>query len=290
MHEKERALNILILFKSPISFLRKEIKYSKTALQVEDCYRVPKDFESERLTKDFQAKFRANDLKLSKALYATFLGKWGASGLLKFFKDCTTLLITVLFLWKLESIFQSPSSYKIGAWLFGAFLVQILGTFLFNLYMWNVMNVGFCVRTVLSNVIYEKALRLDHAAKQEYSSGKIMNMIASDTMKLEMVIAFLHNVWSGPFVLVVVMVALYQTLGGWPLLGVLCSLSLIGLQYFFMKKIGQTRQKSSSLTDQRLKRTTEIIEGIRAVTSYNVLLTTTTLKIKRSIQLIHIQI
>lgn len=106
------------------------------------------------------------------------------------------------------------------------------------------MNVGFDLRTSLTTEIYEKSLRLSSSARQQFSSGQAVNMVSTDTTRIEMLSGYLHYTWSGLFQIVLILALLLTTLG-WPsLVGVGLLLVALPVQASVMRYLSKLRKGS----------------------------------------------
>jgi len=155
--------------------------------------------------------------------------------------------------------------YKGWVYVACIFLLQFFATIFTNTYMEIVSEVGMAVRSTIVGVIYRKALKLSNKARQSIGDGQIVNLVSSDANRLERLIGSLHFLWSGPVQLIIILVLLIRSLGVWALIGFTIFVVVIPLQGVIMKLSARLRQKTAVLTDQRVKKTQEILGSMRII-------------------------
>ncbi|KAI8621186.1 P-loop containing nucleoside triphosphate hydrolase protein [Chytriomyces sp. MP71] len=121
------------------------------------------------------------------------------------------------------------------------------------------------VRTTMTSLIYRKAMRLSAASRQEYNSGRIITMVATDSSRMESFLWLANVFWTAPFNLALMVGFLVYQLG-WPaLVGVAILVGLVPIQFKLFKIMSGLRRNIAPVTDQRVKKTTEVLNGIRVI-------------------------
>jgi hypothetical protein len=82
-----------------------------------------------------------------------------------------------------------------------------------NQYLSRINETGMRVRAGLTSVIYQKSIKLSHTGRAAHPTGSIINHIAVDAQRLQMVAQFGHQLWSAPLQLILCLLSLYQVLG-----------------------------------------------------------------------------
>jgi len=102
-----------------------------------------------------------------------------------------------------------------NSWIYAVsmLLLQIAATFSINTYFELVMEVGLSVRATIIGIMYRKMLKLSQNAKQHLTEGQIINIVSSDSSRIQGLLSYLHYLWSGPFQLVVILALLIRALG-----------------------------------------------------------------------------
>lgn len=100
------------------------------------------------------------------------------------------------------------------------------------------------------------------------STGAIVDLMSNDAQRLLSVTAYLHILWSGPFQILIALVLLFRIIGVATIAGVLIMLLLIPINSVIVKQLKKIRASMLKHTDERVKWTNEILQGIRAVKLY----------------------
>ena len=79
---------------------------------------------------------------------------------------------------------------------------------------------------------------------------------------------FLHFIWAAPLQATVVIVLLWQRLGVATLAGFAVLILLIPVQMWMGKVFAILRRKTATLTDERVKLMSEVVNGMRVIKMY----------------------
>ena len=99
------------------------------------------------------------------------------------------------------------------------FILAESNTLLVNSYFSSTTQIGLKIRTATNSLIYQKSLRLSGKSRLTYSSGQIVNMMSTDTSKIESSITYLHYLWSGVFQALIILCLLFKNLSWCSLIG-----------------------------------------------------------------------
>ncbi|KAJ3109242.1 hypothetical protein HDU96_007273 [Phlyctochytrium bullatum] len=207
---------------------------------------------------------------LLRALKHMFFAEVAPIGLLKFFADLCSVFSPLFVKYIIEYVQRGSSpdgSYPIGngiGLIAGLFIVQIIGTLSLAQFQ-NATVAGMHVRTTLASVVYRKSMRMSAAARQEFGTGKIINVVATDCNRIEMFMTFIHILWTTPIVILLIISFLCSQLGWAPLVGISVLFISMPIQGKVMKTLMSVRKEMAPITDKRVKLTTEIIQGIRVI-------------------------
>lgn len=219
-------------------------------------------------------------LPLWKAYYNVFGKTFIIAGLLKFFGDACALS-TVFVLGKIISNMklghQSPEAYyhfydlqihRGILYCIALFLLTEGNSLLVNNYFSLTTQIGLKIRTSTNALIYQKSLRLSGRSRLQYSSGQIVNMMSTDTSKIESSITYVHYLWSGVFQALIILSLLFRKLSWCSLIGFAFLIAMIPFQSKLSQLLSQRRKEAAPLTDSRIKLMQEIIQGIRVIKFY----------------------
>lgn len=131
----------------------------------------------------------------------------------------------------------------------------------------NVVNrVSFRLRCAVVGMLFKKTIDLSTGAKASYSSGKIVNMMSNDAMKMMQLVRQINYAWSVPFNFVFALYLLVSTVGYAAYAGVvLVAFVMPPLMAYWMKKGSAIRKEQMKQTDQRSKEMTEVLTSIRII-------------------------
>lgn len=100
----------------------------------------------------------------------------------------------------------------------------------FHPYMFYALNGSCKLRVACGGLIYKKALKILKASAEEGQNGKIINILSSDLARFELAFAFLHDIWDGPFEMVLFLGVIYWQISWAGVIGVVFMLAFIPLQ------------------------------------------------------------
>ncbi|KAJ3009692.1 UNVERIFIED_CONTAM: hypothetical protein HDU68_002544 [Siphonaria sp. JEL0065] len=145
------------------------------------------------------------------------------------------------------------------------FLMQLSSAILMPNFVNVTQAIGLKVRTSLSALIYRKSLRLSAAARRDFSSGRVISMVAVDCARVEMFLMFVNVFWTSPFNISLMLGFLFSQIGWSAIGGVGILLLIIPVQGLIFRTMTKVRETVAPLTDKRVKITTEILSGIRII-------------------------
>jgi ABC-type multidrug transport system fused ATPase/permease subunit len=150
----------------------------------------------------------------------------------------------------------------------GLFLLQMMQTVFINLSYAMSMRTGYYLRTAIISSIFKKSLRLSARARRDHTSGKIMNMISTDTNRLDLSFMIVHFLWSAPLQILIAFGMLWWYMGPTCLVGFAVIVMSIPFQLWVVRKQGEMRDRASKVADQRIKILQELLQGIKVVKLY----------------------
>ncbi|KAI9764254.1 MAG: hypothetical protein M1839_005970 [Geoglossum umbratile] len=196
---------------------------------------------------------------------------------------------------------RPPRIWKGLALVFGITLMQLLQSLANSQFNYRGMIVGGQCRAALISVIFEKSLRISGRAKAGgdsaekgpphgsvkeskggirggklcgniddhdgagWSNGRVINLMATDTNRIDQCLAFVHFIWTAPVSIITILILLlvnltYSALAGFTLLLLGVPILAKVVQGMFAQRV-----RINKTTDQRVSLTQEILQGIRFV-------------------------
>ncbi|XP_013885519.1 ATP-binding cassette sub-family C member 9 [Austrofundulus limnaeus] len=132
------------------------------------------------------------------------------------------------------------------------------------------IETGINLRGALLAMIYNKILRLStsNMSMGEMTLGQINNLVAIETNQLMWFLFLCPNLWAMPVQIVMGVILLYYLLGWSALVGASVIVLLAPVQYHIATKLADTQKSSLEHSTDRLKKTTEILKGIKLLKLY----------------------
>ncbi|XP_055301236.1 ATP-binding cassette sub-family C member Sur isoform X3 [Sitodiplosis mosellana] len=97
-------------------------------------------------------------------------------------------------------------------------------------------------------------------------TGTITNLMSEDALNIMFLFYIAHYVWAIPLKIAFCMYLLYQMLGISAIIGsTVCIATMIPLQFFIGKKMSNNAKLTASNTDERLRRISELLMGIKII-------------------------
>uniref|UniRef100_A0A665UVT8 ATP-binding cassette, sub-family C (CFTR/MRP), member 9 n=1 Tax=Echeneis naucrates TaxID=173247 RepID=A0A665UVT8_ECHNA len=194
-----------------------------------------------------------------------FAGPLCISGIVKYLKQTSLETHFDVHFMSSSKLLQNTS--VLAVLLFLALILQ--RTFLQASY-YVTIETGINLRGALLAMIYNKILRLStsNMSMGEMTLGQINNLVAIETNQLMWFLFLCPNLWAMPVQIVMGVILLYYLLGWSALVGASVIVLLAPLQYLIATKLADTQKVSLEHSTDRLKKTTEILKGIKLLKLY----------------------
>ncbi|KAJ3222538.1 hypothetical protein HDU81_009818 [Chytriomyces hyalinus] len=180
----------------------------------------------------------------------------------------TSLVMLYLIQWIQRGDHQTEGlwyGYVLGLTLF---VTQLGATVSYNRHLEMTTKLGFRLRTSLISAVYKKAFVVSNEARNAFTVGKIINLTATDTNRIDLSCQMNHYIWAGPFQFVVALSLLVWLLGPSALVGVAIIAVYIPFQYRIVGVLSNFRRTANKFMDKRVKLIQEVLLGIRVVKMY----------------------
>ncbi|GLT97105.1 hypothetical protein SLE2022_146880 [Rubroshorea leprosula] len=245
---------------------------SRRPITEKDVWKLDTWDQTETLMKKFQRCWVEETQRekpwLLRALNNSLGRRFWFAGLLLICFDLTELAGPILLNHLLKSMEQGDPAWIGYVYAFLIFVVVTFGTLSLDQFVHNVRRVGLRLQSTLVAAIFQKSLRLTQEARKNFPSGKLTNMITTDTNALQQICQQLHGLWSAPFRIIMSMVLLYQQLGVASLLGLSILVLMVPLQTILINKMRKVTKEGLQWTDKRVSLMNEILAAMDTVKCY----------------------
>ncbi|XP_033345551.1 multidrug resistance-associated protein 4-like isoform X2 [Bombus vosnesenskii] len=116
--------------------------------------------------------------------------------------------------------------------------------------------------------IFPSALRLSKTALGETAPGKVVNLVANDVNRFDLVSIFIHHMWSAPLSTLIIAYFLYIEAGYAGLIGIAAVFVVVPIQSYTGKLSSKFRLQTAMKTDERVRLMDEIISGVQVIKMY----------------------
>ncbi|XP_077976259.1 ATP-binding cassette sub-family C member 4-like [Styela clava] len=150
----------------------------------------------------------------------------------------------------------------------GISVVTILLAFIHHQYFHVTRTIGWLMRASTCALMYKKTLRLSQKSLNNTTTGKIVNLGATDVLRFDLLPMFLHYLWVGPLQCLIVGIILWQEIGIAVLSGMGVLIIIMFLQTLSGRAFGKFRSMTAVITDERIRLMNEVITGMRIIKMY----------------------
>ena len=125
-------------------------------------------------------------------------------------------------------------------------------------FLWN-MRCGWNLRIGMIGVLHSKLLRLNTTSLRDTQGGSVYNLIASDVMRFDSIMPFLHFSYNSVVVFLLLCGLMVIEVGWAPTAaGGSTMVVLIMIQLYFSRQFARRRGITAKITDQRVRLTNEV--------------------------------
>ena len=243
-----------------------------------DLFEVRTDYAARVAAQRFSAEWAKEVSRAAAAgdrskasMVRPFLAIYGRNYFLaflaKFVGDSLTFVQPMLLQLLLSSLDSQSMVYCLVV-AFCLFVSGTLSTLSCNLYWRVTMVIGIQMRNCLVTSIYAKSLRLSPKARQERSTGQIVNLMSTDASKIDTALGWALTTVACLLQVFIAVFLLLNTLGVASLAGIAVIVVLIPVQGKVIGVLQGLRKKAVVWTDRRVKLSNEILQGMKVIKVY----------------------
>lgn len=274
--EKANLLSVLLWWWTIDLF---KIGYRKI-LQTDDLYTPLKTDRSnvlgDRLEKRWKiemenSKKYKRKASLLRAIFRTFWWEYTVLGLMQILNEFIIRLGTPILLGGLLRYFKKSMNETYETALLyaaGICIATAINVITLNQAIFGAFHIGAKIRVATCSVVYRKALRLSKTALGETAPGKVVNLVANDVNRFDLVSIFIHHMWSAPISMLIIAYFLYTEAGYSGLIGIAAVSVVVPIQSYTGKLSSKFRLQTAIKTDERVRLMDEIISGVQVIKMY----------------------
>lgn len=244
----------------------------KRPLTEKDVWKLDTWDRTETLNNSFQKCWAEESQRpkpwLLRALNRSLGGRFWWGGFWKVGNDVSQFIGPLILNQLLQSMQQGDPAWIGYIYAVAIFIGVVFGVLCEAQYFQNVMRVGYRLRSTLIAAVFRKSLRLTHESRKNFASGKITNLMTTDSEALQQICQSLHTIWSAPFRIIIALVLLYQLLGVAAIIGALLLVLMFPIQTFVISKMQKLTKEGLQRTDKRIGLMNEILAAMDTVKSY----------------------
>ncbi|XP_076243243.1 ATP-binding cassette sub-family C member 4 [Calliopsis andreniformis] len=252
----------------------------RKVLQSDDLYEPLKTDRSnvlgDRLEKRWyieleNAKKSKRRPSLLRAIFRTFLWEYSILAFMQLLNEFVIRLGTPMLLGGLLRYFKKDTTETYETALMyagGISLATFINVISLNQAIFGAFHVGAKIRVAVCSVVYRKALRLSRTALGETAPGKVVNLVANDVNRFDLVSIFIHHMWSAPISALIIAYILYTEAGYSGLIGIAAVFVVVPIQSYTGKLSSKFRLQTAIKTDERVRLMDEIVSGVQVIKMY----------------------
>eukprot|EP00123_Amoebidium_parasiticum_P018837 comp24299_c0_seq1/m.45570 comp24299_c0_seq1/g.45570 ORF comp24299_c0_seq1/g.45570 comp24299_c0_seq1/m.45570 type:complete len:1564 (-) comp24299_c0_seq1:469-5160(-) len=157
------------------------------------------------------------------------------------------------------------SPWMLGFYTSGLFFSPVLASFFFHWGMLCGVRAGMRWRSVLVSVIYQKALRLSTASRQQSTVGQMTNLLSVDAERIRDFAYDMQEIFVCPMSIGVAIAMLFHVIGSASLAGIAVMVATMPINGAMAAIFGTTQMKFMEQSDKRVGIMSEILKGMRVI-------------------------
>ncbi|EYC37188.1 hypothetical protein Y032_0816g2502 [Ancylostoma ceylanicum] len=143
------------------------------------------------------------------------------------------------------------------------FAVSEVRSLILNAYYYVMMRMGIKFQTVLMSAVYKKTLKLSNTARRNKTVGEIVNLMAIDVERIQMITPEIQQFWSCPYQIVLGLTYLFITLGYSAIPGLIIMVICLPTNIISSIIVKKWQVEQMKLKDERTKMLNEVLNGIK---------------------------
>ncbi|RLV95497.1 Oligomycin resistance ATP-dependent permease YOR1 [Spathaspora sp. JA1] len=164
--------------------------------------------------------------------------------------------------------FESNAGKGVG-YSIGLALMMFVSGMMINHFFYMGLLVGGSTKALLTNIILNKALKLNAQGRHKFPTGKITSMITTDLARIEIALIFQPLAIGLPVAAIIAIVILIINIGVAAVIGIVIFVFFLGFLSIGAKKLFDYRDVVSKITDKRVNLIKEILNNFKMIKFYS---------------------
>ncbi|XP_070223825.1 multidrug resistance-associated protein 1 isoform X3 [Bos mutus] len=225
--------------------------------------------ERQKVKSSFHKEAHTRKPSLLRALWNTFKFALIQVALFKVLADVLSFTSPLIMKQMILFCEQRPDFGWSGyGYALALFVVVFLQTLILQQYQRFKMLTSAKIKTAVIGLIYKKALLLSNVSRKQFSTGEIINLMATDTQQLMDLMTNINLLWSAPFQILMAVSLLWQELGPAVLAGVAVLVFVIPMNALVANRMKKLKKNQRKNKDKQIKLLNEILHGIKILKLY----------------------
>lgn len=148
------------------------------------------------------------------------------------------------------------------------FVSALLESMFNNQYEYTLSVTAMRMRAAIIDAVYQKSLKLSVTAKNDFTTGQIVNLMSVDTQRIIEYMSFVNYWWVAPLQIGIALYLLWAQLGIATLAGLAVMIFLIPFNGWITSKWRSTQAVLMKEKDKRTKLMNEVLNGIKVLKLY----------------------
>jgi ABC-type multidrug transport system fused ATPase/permease subunit len=127
------------------------------------------------------------------------------------------------------------------------------------------LSAGLVTKAACNSLVYRKVLKLSPSARQKYSSGNIVNLMATDSERMFQSFMSVNALWAAPLGLIVSLAMMYSSVKNATWFCLIALFAVFFMLAFIFMRISTLERLRLEASDVRVKVLNEMMQGIKVI-------------------------
>lgn len=254
-------------------------KGSRTTLKQDSLFPCPREQVSENLYQEFEKNWKKEMGKkntrpyISIALTKTLKSQLIINGIFLLIEGLLFTIMTVLFT-EFSSLFTNANNNdsvvftSLIGYVVSIFIILVSRQFADMITLYYGFANGVRLQTLCTTILYRKILKLQQSTFHTVSIGDIINLISTETYKIQNSVQYLNFLWTAPLITSISTVLTLVYIGPMGLIGIGYLLLHVPIQLLIGWSFAHFSLLKATTGDKRIRLMDQIIRGMLVLKFY----------------------